>query len=198
MQVTALDRSQGMIRVVKQKLSDRRELRVHPMTGDWRALTETPNHDAAIAAFFPEACSHDGIHHLETLAADTCVLIMGDGTDTFSLRRQIWDRVMPAPCPDSGFHHVCAAGYLSAAGRDPRISRLSIPVDLTVDEAVARTFFNAYFSMFGVPARDLGPAIQKALFPCLNRGRVCMQGTAHLVIVGWHPPASRTWKTDPC
>jgi hypothetical protein len=71
-------------------------------------------------------------------------------------------------------------------------------VDLTVDEAVARTFFNAYFSMFGVPARDLGPAIQKALFPCLNRGRVCMQGTAHLVIVGWHPPASRTWKTDPC
>jgi hypothetical protein len=187
-----------MIRVVKQKLSDRRELTVRPLTGDWRTLPDTPAHDAAIAAFFPEACSHDGIHHLETLAADTCVLIMGDGTDTFSLRRQIWDRVMPAPCPDSGFHHVCAAGYLSAAGRDPRISRLSIPVDLTVDEAVARTFFNAYFSMFGVPARDLGPAIQKALFPCLNRGRVCMQGTAHLVIVGWHPPASRTWKTDPC
>jgi SAM-dependent methyltransferase len=198
MQLTALDSSQGMIRMVKQKLVDRRDLKVYPVTGDWQALPDMPVHDTAIAAFFPDACSPEGIHHMETLTADTCVLIMGDGRETFTLRRQIWDRVMPAPCPDSGFHHVCAAGYLSAAGRDPRISRLSIPVDLTVDEAVARTFFNAYFSMFGVPARDLGPAIQEALFPCLNRGRVCMQGKANLVSVGWHPPASRTWKTDPC
>jgi SAM-dependent methyltransferase len=202
MQVTALDRSGGMIRMVKQKLANQRANSdapaVRTVTGDWRNLPDMPVHDTAIAAFFPEACSSDGIHHMETLAADTCVLILGDGRETFSLRRQIWDRVMPTPCPDSGFHQVCAAGYLSAAGRDPRISRLSIPTTLTVDEAVARTFFNAYFTMFGIPARDLGPAIQKALFPCLNRGRVCVQGTTHLVIAGWHPPGSRTLENDPC
>jgi SAM-dependent methyltransferase len=198
MQVTALDRSQGMIRMVKQTLSDRMELTVHPMTGDWRTLPDMPAHDAAIAAFFPEACSPDGIHHLETLAADTCVLIMGDGTDTFSLRRQIWDRVMPVPCPASGFHHVCAAGYLSAAGRAPRVSSLSIPVTLEVDETAAHAFFQAYFSMFGVPERNLVSAIREAIFPWLKQGRVCLQGTARLVIVGWHPDSSPVRESSPC
>jgi len=200
MQVTALDNSQGMIQVVKQKLSDRRDLAVHTIFGDWRALPETPVHDAAIAAFFPEACSPDGIHHMETLAADTCVLVMGDGTDTFSLRRQIWDRVMPVPCPAGGFHHVCAAGYLTAAGRAPRVSRLSIPVTLDVDEAAANAFFHAYFSMFGVPAGNLGAVIQEELSPCLDRGRgrVCLEGTAHLVITGWCPCPSQVRSIGPC
>ncbi|MFO7911725.1 MAG: methyltransferase domain-containing protein [Desulfotignum sp.] len=198
MQVTALDRSQGMIQVVKQKLSDRRDLRVHPMTGDWRALPDTPVHGTAIAAFFPEVCSPDGILHMETLAAETCILIMGDGTDTFSLRRQIWDRLMPVPCPASGFHHVCAAGYLTAAGRAPRVSRLSVPATLDVDEAAANAFFHAYFSMFGVSEKDLVSAIQKALFPCLKQGRVCLQGTAHLIIVGWHPCSSPIRDSSPC
>jgi SAM-dependent methyltransferase len=202
MQVTALDRSKEMIRMVKQRLANQTARpegpAVRAVTGDWHALPDMPVHDAAIAAFFPEACSPDGIHHLETLATDTCLLIMGDGTDTFSLRRQIWARVMPAPFPGSGFHHVCAEGYLSAAGRAPRISLLSIPVTLEVDKAAAHTFFHAYFSMFGVPERDLVSAIQEALFPWLKQGRVYLQGTAQLVLVGWQPCSYPVWKNGPC
>ncbi len=201
-QVTALDRSREMIRMVKQKLANRPvppgDSAVCALTGDWQALPDMPVHDVAIAAFFPEACSPDGILHLETLATEACVLIMGDGRETFPLRRQIWDQVMPAPCPSSGFHHVCAAGYLSAAGKSPRISRLSIPVTLEVDEAAATSFFHAYFSMFRIPARDLAPAIHQALYPCLNRGRVCVQGTTHLVMAGWHPPGSKSLEPGPC
>jgi SAM-dependent methyltransferase len=185
--VTALDQSSGMIRVAQQKLADRRDLTVRTLTGDWRTLSDSLSHETAIAAFFPEACSSDGIHHIETLATDTCILILGDGRETFSLRHRIWDRVMPSPCPDSGFHCVCAEGYLSAAGRAPRIFRLSIPVTLTVDEDAARTFFTAYFSMFGIPARNLAPAIHEALLPCRKQDLVCVRGTCHLVILGWHP-----------
>lgn len=201
-QVTALDRSREMIRKVQQALAGPpaplKPRAVHALTGDWKSLPDMPVHDAAIAAFFPEACSPDGIRHLETLAAKTCVLIMGDGRETFPLRRQIWDQVMPDPCPNSGFHHVCAEGYLSAAGRAPRISRLSIPVALEVDKAAAHAFFHAYFSMFGIPARTLEPAINQALSPCLDRGRICVQGTAHLVTAGWHPPGSRSQESGAC
>lgn len=202
MQVTALDRSREMIRMVKQTLAGPPAppgtRAVCALTGDWKSLPDMPVHDAAIAAFFPEACSPDGIRHLETLATKTCVLIMGDGRETFPLRRQIWDRIMPAPCPDSGFHHVCAAGYLSAAGRAPRISRLSIPVTLEVEKASAHAFFHAYFSMFGIPSRTLDPAIHQALSPWLDRGRVCVQGTAHLVTAGWQPPGAKSQESGPC
>ena len=195
MQVTALDQSQGMIRVLKQKLDRLGDLPVHAMTGDWQALSDTPVHDTAIAAFFPEACSPGGIHHMETLAAKSCVLILGDGGETFALRRNIWNKVMPAPCPASGFHSVCAAGYLSAAGRSPSIIRLSIPAALEVDEPIVRTFYMAYFTMFGVRAKNLEAAIHEGVAPFLNQGRVCLRGNTRLVIVGWHPPCPRSPET---
>jgi len=201
-QVTAIDRSREMIRIVQQTLAGPPAplgtRAVHALTGDWKSLQDMPVHDIAIAAFFPEACSPDGIRHLETLATKTCVLIMGDGRETFPLRRQIWDQVMAAPCPNSGFQHVCAAGYLSAAGRAPRISRLSIPVTLEVDKAAATSFFHAYFSMFGIPSRTLEPAINQALSPCLDRGSVCVQGTAHLMTAGWHSPGSSSQESGAC
>ena len=183
--VTALDNSPGMIQVVKQRSKNWPGLPVTPLAADFRTFLPQTTHDVAAAVFFPEACTVKGLFSMERLAAKTCILVTGDGRETFPIRRDIWNQVMDISCPSAGFHMECAQNFLQAAGRWPKKFSLSLPVVLDAEEQEVKDYFSAYFAMFDTCPKKLGNAIQKALFPPLVRGRVQIKGKARLEALFW-------------
>ncbi|MBU0970768.1 MAG: methyltransferase domain-containing protein, partial [Proteobacteria bacterium] len=187
--VTALDNSPGMIQVVKQRLKNRPALPVEPLAADWKKFSPQIAHDVAAAVFFPEACTAKGLFSMEKLAARTCILVTGDGRETFPVRRDIWNQVMAAPCPSAGFHMECAQNFLRAAGRSPQRFSLCLPVVLDAEEQAVKDYFWAYFTMFDTCPKKLDNAIRNALLPHLARGRVQIKGNAGLEVLFWQVEA---------
>ncbi|RJP38565.1 MAG: class I SAM-dependent methyltransferase [Desulfobacteraceae bacterium] len=189
--VTAIDNSAGMI----QRLVDK--IRLENITGirvrrtDWREFPSKPSHDLAIACFFPDAFSPDGLHRMESFAAKRCLMVFGDGKDIFPLRQRIWEKVMDISLPAGSENLMCAVNYLTAAGRCPKTAALSIPVHMDVDVASAEMFYREYFAIFGRSGPHLNAAVADVLADYADQGRIRMQGISKPTILWWEPRADR-------
>ncbi|WP_320041617.1 class I SAM-dependent methyltransferase [uncultured Desulfobacter sp.] len=187
--VTAMDQSLGMIRVLKDKIRATGSSNVVPLAADWSTLDAVRNHDLAIAAFFPEACCPQGVSRMEKLAKHACVLVVGNGSPAFPFHRQIWKKVMDAPCPVAGDHLTCAQNFLEQTGRAPIVLSLDLPVVLDVSFLRAREYFTAYFSMFRCPLALLNKTIDQVLAPHAKNGHIYFEGQFAVVMVCWDVPA---------
>ena len=191
MTVTALDNSAGMIQRMRDKIHREKINGVRTSLMDWRAFSSNPPHDLAVSCFFPEAFSPEGLHLKETFSTKQCLMVLGDGKDTFPLRRRIWEKVMDISLPEGSENLLCAANYLKAAGRCPSMAEISIPVYLDVDVISAQTFYCEYFSIFGKSGPDLHSAVADTLADYADQGRIRMQGTSKPAILWWEPCPDR-------
>lgn len=186
--VTAMDHSSGMIGILKDKIRTTGCSGLLPLAADWNCLDVARNHDLVIAAFFPEACSPQGVSRMEKLAKQTCVLVLGNGASGFPFSRQIWQKVMEPPCPAAGNHLRCAQNFLKQAGRSPVILTLVLPMFLDVEARLARDYFRAYFGIFGCSRPLLDRAIDQVLEPHLKNGHLCFEGKSGAAMVCWPVP----------
>lgn len=185
--VTAVDSSAAMIAALNQKKRRARAHGIQAMVLDWKALPLQPNHNWALGCFFPDAFSPEGLGRMETIAADGCLLLAGDGREAFPLRKKIWEMVMDVPTPRSYIQVVYAGKYLRSAGRKPALFHLSVPVRLDVDAERCERFYREYFAIFDKHGKRLQQAIADCLAPYKNRNRVQVSGVLHLTALWWKP-----------
>lgn len=186
--VTAVDLSPGMIRALEKKILTRSIEGIQPLAADWNTL-DPAGHDLAVAAFFPEVCTPQGIFRMEKLATQTCVLVLGNGSHAFPLYRQIWTRVMDLPCPKSLDHLTCAKNYLRQAGRDPDLYTLRFPAVLDIEYLQAREYFRTYFGMFGCSGQHLDKTLDEVLSPYVKNGHIFLEGQSGVSMVCWAVPS---------
>ncbi|WDP89238.1 MAG: methyltransferase domain-containing protein [Desulfobacter sp.] len=186
--VTAMDNSRGMIRLLEDKIQTRGISGIKPLVADWNSLDSTPEHDLIVAAFFPEACSPQGILRLEKLAKRACVLVLGNGVAAFPFYRQIWTKVMDIPLPASTNHLTCARNFLKQTGRSPQVYDLSLPAVLDIEFHRAREYFRSYFGMFGCSGPHMDKTIDDVLSPYVEKHHICLKGEFGAAMVCWHPP----------
>jgi SAM-dependent methyltransferase len=189
--VTAIDNSAGMIQRLVDKIRRENITGVRVRLMDWRKFPSKPSHDLAVACFFPDAFSPDGLRRMESLAAKRCLMVFGDGKDIFPPRRRIWEKVMDISLPEGSENLMCAVNYLRAAGRCPKTAALSIPVHLNVDVESAETFYREYFAIFGRRGPDLHAAIAGVLADYADQGRIRMQGISQPTLLWWEPCPDR-------
>ncbi|WP_022664563.1 class I SAM-dependent methyltransferase [Desulfospira joergensenii] len=187
--VTAVDLSHGMIRALENKIQTRGITGIQPLAADWNTLDSAPGHDLVMAAFFPEACHPQGISRMETLAEQTCVLVLGNGTQAFPLYREIWTRVMDLPCPQSWGHLTCAENFLRQTGRHPDLYTLRIPAVLDIEYHRAREYFRAYFAMFGCSGLHLDKTIDGVLAHYIKNDHIFLEGESGVSMVCWAVPS---------
>jgi SAM-dependent methyltransferase len=76
--VTALDNSPGMINTLKETIRQEKLLGIKTLLMDWRQLPTEPKYDLAVAGFFPDAFSPEGLCRMESFTAGTCLLVSGE------------------------------------------------------------------------------------------------------------------------
>ena len=184
--VTALDSSAGMIDVLKRRMAQNRIAGISPVTGDWRCFCPEKPHDLAMAGCFPDAFNPEGLARMEDLSRQQCLLVLGDGTEAFPLRREIWDKVMAVPIPVGNFHLAYAAHFLKLSRRSFAVSRLSLPARLDVTRKMAEKYFVAYFGIFGKTGDRVAAAISDTLSRYTIGDRIRMQGEVTLNLLYWH------------
>ena len=184
--VTALDSSSGMIQALETKLHRSGVKTVQTCLADWKHYVPDKDHEMALACFFPDAFSPGGLHRMEALTSAWCCLVLGDGTETFPLRKTIWDKVMPKAPPEGDFHFTFAAKYLTLARRNPFAEDVSLPARLDVDYQRAASYFKAYFAIFDKSGKTVHQAISDALAPFMDNGSIRMSGTVNMHFLFWH------------
>lgn len=185
--VTALDDSPAMIRTLNSNICRESIRGVTSIVGDWRCMAFDMPHNLVIACFFPDAYCPEGLERMESLAADACLLVMGNGRDHFPFRKRIWEQVMTTPCQSGGFHSVCAKNYLDQSGRKPSTENIAFPVSLDIDVDRVRNYFCQYFRIFGKHGKRLERVISDTLSPYVHSGRVLASATVHLTLLWWKP-----------
>ena len=188
--VRALDNSPGMIQTLEQRARQQGLTGIETLVCDWAELAPEPEHDLVCACFFPQAMSPAGLARLESHAWGRCLVILGDGRETFPWRRLIWEKVMEQPCATAGFHLDCAFNYLAAAGREPCQEPLAWPVSLDLAAEEVRAYFSAYFAIFGCQGPELARAIDQALEPFRQGDRVRVSGVSSLAALWWPAPGA--------
>lgn len=186
-ETTGLDSSAGMINVLKQKCELMRNDRLTAVEADWMDYSADMKNDLVSACFFPQALCPDGINRLESLTSGCCLLIMGDGSETFSLRREIWERLIDRPSPIPAANLCCTLNYLLATGRRPGLEYVSTPVQLSMPEEKVRFFFREYFKIFGLEDEKTRKAIAEVVKRHVFKGLVCVTGVATAAVIWWRP-----------
>ncbi|KMY67663.1 hypothetical protein AAU61_07100 [Desulfocarbo indianensis] len=189
--VTALDDSPGMLAELERRAAQAGLDQISAQQGDWLAIRPEDKHDLALAAFFPPACTPQGIERLESMPAEACALVVGTGGEVFPIRRRIWERVMETPLPGHSFNLPCAMGYLLASGRRPNLLHLSWQANLNLEAGKAAQFFAAYFAIFGKKGPGLRQAIHDALAPHARRGIIDLQAEASAALIHWAKASGR-------
>ena len=184
-QLTAMDLSRGMIRILEHKISISGLCGIRPVAFDWNRLNLTPGYDLVVAAFFPEAFCPEGVSRMENLAKKSCVLVVGTGQSAFPICRRIWAKIVETPCPVGGDHLICAENYLAQTGRTPRVYRLTLPAVLDVAPVRAKGYFRSYFGMLGYSGTKVDKAIDDGLSPYIKNGCICLEGTSGAAMICW-------------
>ena len=78
---------------------------------------------------------------MEAFATDGCLLVLGNGKDIYPFRKQIWEKVMDAPCQSGGFQSLCAENYLITSGRNPVSANSVFTAHLDIDAGRIETYF---------------------------------------------------------
>lgn len=185
--VTAIDDSPGMINALKNSNRLRKIDRIKPIVGSWEHLPQNQIYDLAVACFFPNAFSPEGLRRLESFSRGRCLLVLGYGRDAFPIRKDIWEKVMDVPLPTGRYNFACGAHYLRAAGRRLAIARLSFPVHLDLPLEQATIYYREYFGIFGKSGHVLDQTIAEGLSPYARQGRVELSGKVRLVCLWWRP-----------
>ncbi|MCB2225899.1 MAG: methyltransferase domain-containing protein [Desulfarculaceae bacterium] len=187
--VTALDSSRAMLARLQDKAGPELKDQLTAVHADWGQFQPRSRYSLALACFFPQAFKPDGLRRLESFSRGGCLLLLGDGRETFPLRRQIWLQVMDHPPQDQSFHLTCAFNYLLAAGRAPRLKRLAWPTRLDLSEEQVRFYFTRYFAIFGQEGTRVERALASVLEPHLSQGRVRLEGEFSLAALWWPSPS---------
>ena len=189
LRVTALDSSPGMLRELAGRAAREGAADLETLCRDWEAYRPGPAFDLAMACFFPQALSPTGLRRLESFSRDRCLLLIGDGRETFPLRRRIWRLVMGQPPQDQGFHLECTHRWLRAAGRAPGLHRLAWPVELDLPADQAAFYFQQYFALFDRRGPEVDQAVDRVLEPHVRDSRLRLGGTYSLAALEWRAPA---------
>jgi len=189
LRVTALDSSGAMLERLQEKAGPELKERIKAVHADWDQFQPPSRFSLALACFFPQAFNPGGLRRLEGFSRGGCLLLMGDGRETFPLRHQIWLQIMDHPPQDQSFHLTCAFNYLLAAGRAPHLKRLVWPTRLDLAQEQVRFYFTRYFAIFGQQGARVERAVASALEPHTIEGRVCLKGEFSLAVLWWPSPA---------
>ena len=184
--VTALDRNPGMIRKIHEVVRTQNLTGVTPHVADWTDFTPPIPHSLAAACYFPDVFCPEGLRRMEMLSTSRCLLVLGDGSEAFPLRRALWEAVMDIPLPQGGFHPALVMGYLNLSGRHPAQVIISRTMTLDVSVTRATTYYHAYFAIFGKTGAKERQAIKNILETFADRGRIRMTGSAQTVFIFWH------------
>jgi len=186
--VTAIDDSRGMIACLEKEARRRGIDRIRSRCLPWEDLEPAPAHDLVTAAFFPQAMNPEGVQRLEAFSRGSCALVIGTGEDSLPFRRLLWDRLTPGPPPRPGRHLACAVNYLLASGRKPCLKHLEWPFRFDVWEKTVRSYFRAYFALFGNTREAVDEAMKDALNPFLEARRIQATGWHSIAVVWWRSP----------
>ncbi len=187
--VTALDSSGAMLARLQERTGPECEDHIKAVRADWDQFHPPSRFSLALACFFPQAFNPAGLRRLEGFSRGGCLLLLGDGRETFPLRRQIWLQVMDHPPQDQSFHLTCAYNYLLAAGRAPRLERLAWPSRLDLAQEQVRFYFTRYFAIFGQQGPRVERAVDQVLEPHAIEGRVRLEGEFSLAALWWPSPS---------
>lgn len=188
LKVTALDSSPGMLRELEGRAARQGAAGLETLCRDWEAYRPGAGFNLAMACFFPQALNPTGLRRLESFSRGRCLLLIGDGRETFPLRRDIWRLVMGEPPQSQGFHLECTHRWLQAAGRAPGLHRLAWPVDLDLPADQAAFYFQQYFALFDQQGPEVDQAVDRVLAPHVRDGRLHMGGTYSLAALEWRAP----------
>lgn len=184
--VTALDSNPDMIAKIQKDLLTQNRTGVTTHVADWAAFNPPVPYSLAAACFFPDAFSPEGLRRMEMLSTDRCLLVLGDGTEAFPIRKTLWEAVMDTPLPQGGFHPALVMDYLNLSGRHPAQIMVSRTVSLDVSIARVQTYYQAYFAIFGKSGAKERQDIRDILETFADQGRIRMTGTAQTVFIFWH------------
>ena len=185
-QVTALDSNPNMIGKIKKAILTQNLTGVTTHVADWTAFVPPVPHSLAAACFFPDVFSPEGLYRMEMLSTGRCLLVLGDGTEAFPLRKALWETVMDVPLPNGGFHPALVMDYLNLSGRHPTQVMISRTVTLDVPVTRAQAYYQAYFAIFGKTGKKLFQDIKEILETFADHGRIRMTGTAQTVCIFWY------------
>lgn len=177
-----------MIQALQRKISHEKISGIQPVRMDWQQFPPKPNYELVMACFFPDAFSPQGIQRMEAFTHDRCLLVLGAGTDAFPLRKQIWRQVMKHPRPNGGDNLLCAQNYLVAAGRQPTVDELALPVHLDADATHIQAFYLDYFAILGQTGPRLQRVIADTAAAFTRQGRIRIDGRVDLRILSWQKP----------
>jgi len=185
-EVTAVDLSRSMIRALRDTASRLKlEMTAHELS--WSGLSLPAPMDLALAAFFPEALSPEGLKRMESLGR-RCAVVMGTGQNGPSWSAELW-RLLSGEVPSGGARHAQTAfNWLMAANRRPNLRHLTIETRVKLPLESVMMFYRRYFSMFDYEESSIDAALFRVLRPFVRGGTVTARGEGQLCIIWWLAP----------
>lgn len=188
--VTALDNNPEMIGKIQNSVEADNIKGVTTELRDWADFRPDSPYSLAAACFFPDVLSPGGIRRFESLSRDRCLLVLGDGSEAFPLRRRLWEKIMDEPLPSGGFHLKMLTEYLNLSGRNPLIVKIARPACLNVSFDVAKDYFRSYFAIFGKTGYAENRMIRDTLAGYAKDGSIRIDGISTTAIAFWSRKSS--------
>lgn len=186
--VTALDKSAGMIDLLKNRVRQWGLDNLRVEQADWEGFHPKQRYDLVVAAFFPPVFEPAGLRRMESFSKNRCLVLVNAGREAFPLRREIWEAVMDVPCPDPGSQLPCLVNWLLSTGRKPNLLHLDWPANLSLPLEKLFDFYRHYFALFGQEGRRQQQTIRHLLRAHETGGVVEVEGEVHLALVWWTRP----------
>lgn len=193
-EVTALDRSRGMLDHLKSE-ADLRSLRnIHTYHSLWTEYPSSGKHDLAAAVFFPSALDPHGLQRMENFSKRFCSIILSTGDDAFPIRKELWKTIMGSPLKAGGFQIPFLFNYLMAWGRKPNIRHLSWPVSFSMPLEDVFRFYKSYFNIFDRNDAVTENIIRTVLESLSQHGKVESSGHVMIAVIWWEKPQDEILK----
>jgi SAM-dependent methyltransferase len=188
LKVTALDLSEAMLAVLRNKADASGIRGMETIQMDWEVFKPKSRFYLVVAAGFPQACTPSGITRLESFSKGYCALILGNGQDPFPFRRLLWNRIMKRPLPDGKLNLFCTVNYLLVTGKNLQMRHFSRPETLSLPMGRLVDFYKKYFTLFGKTGNKTENLIHEVLTSYSQKGLIRARGRSGSILIWWKKP----------
>lgn len=188
--VTALDDSEGMLRVLERKANLRGVSGLTTQHISWLHFEPERSFELVLATFFPPAWEPEGLARLESLSRRICLLVIPIGEDAFPIRQKLWIKIMEEELPRRGILLPYLVNYLIAGQRKPNLRHLSWETCLDLQFERVEHFYSRYFALFGKKGNKTKRTIREVLLQYNEGNQIRCQGHTEAAVLWWSVPHS--------
>lgn len=165
----ALDYSPAMLNIFRLKAVKHNVTNVEIVCDNFHSFTPDHPVDVAIAAFFPDAFSPEGIRRLESYARKVCVLVLPYSRRGFNVTQKLFENIArESLSPLGALLLQWCVGYLLNRGKFPEVRKWRWESEINITGPELLEFYRAYFEIFGFDSNTVERAFRELNITDLN------------------------------